>query len=42
MSRYVRVVFIGQAKEDFESLNRIVGEQLVNNKTNSEEMQLLK
>jgi len=42
MNRNVRIVFIGQAKEDFENLNKIIGEQVASNKTNSEEMQLLK
>lgn len=42
MTRYVRVVFIGQGKEDFEALNKSVGEQISQGKTNSEEMQLLK
>ncbi|HLD56861.1 MAG TPA: hypothetical protein VJA47_01050 [archaeon] len=42
MSRSVRVVLIGQAKEDFEALNKVVGEQSLEGKANSEEMQLLK
>ncbi len=40
--RTVRVVFLGQAKEDFEALNKAVGEQTSEGKTSSEEIQLLK
>jgi len=40
--RDIRVIFLGQAKEDFESLNKVVGGQLSEGKTNSEEMQLIK
>ena len=42
MSRNIRVIFLVQAKDDFEALNKIVGEQMAQGKTNSEEMQLLK
>lgn len=42
MSRDVRIIFLGQAKEDFESLNKVIGEQVLEGKSNSEEMQLLK
>lgn len=42
MSRDVRVIFIGQGKEDYEALNKVVGEQIAQGKNNSEEIQLLK
>ena len=41
-SRIMRVLLIGQAKEAFEKLNRMVGEQQARGEANSEEMQLLK
>ena len=41
-SRLVRVILKGQAKSEFENLNRIVGEQLANGERNSDELQLLK
>ena len=40
--RQVRVILKGQAKEEFEKLNRLVGGQQSKGITNSEEMQLLK
>lgn len=40
--RPVRVILKGQAREEFEQLNRIVGRQQAKGETNSEEMQLLK
>ena len=40
--RPVRVILKGQAKEEFEALNKIAGEQQAKGTTNSEEMQLLK
>jgi len=38
----VRVILIGEAKEEYERLNRIVGIQSAHGKENSQEMQLLK
>lgn len=38
----VRVQFVGNAAEEFERLNKIVGEEKANNVTNSERQQLLK
>lgn len=40
--RQVKVILLDQAKEQFEELNRIVGEQQTKGMTNSEEIQLLK
>ena len=40
--RPVRIILKGQAKEEFEELNRIAGEQQTKGITNSDEMQLLK
>lgn len=40
--RPVRVILKGQAKEEYEELNRIVGEQQSNGIANSDEIQLLK
>ncbi|HLC37908.1 MAG TPA: hypothetical protein VJI71_00460, partial [Candidatus Norongarragalinales archaeon] len=40
--RQVRVILKGQAKEEFEELNRIAGGQQAKGITNSEEIQLLK
>jgi len=40
--RRVQVILRDQAKEEFEALNQIVGEQQARGQTNSEEMQLLK
>ncbi|MBI2445243.1 hypothetical protein HYV43_02535 [Candidatus Micrarchaeota archaeon] len=40
--RMVRVILKGQAKEEFERLNRVVGEQQERGVATSEEMQLLK
>ncbi len=40
--RVVRVILKGQAKEEFEQLNKIAGEQQANGVINSEEIQLLK
>lgn len=40
--RPVRVILKGQAREEFEELNRIVAEQAARGETNSQEMQLLK
>ena len=40
--RFVRVILKGQAKQEFEKLNKIAGEQQATGKTNSDEMQLLK
>lgn len=40
--RCVRVILKGQAKAEFEQLDRIACEQLARGETNSEEMQLLK
>ncbi len=40
--RLVHVILKGQAKEEFERLNKIVGEQQANGETNSDEIQLLK
>lgn len=42
MNRIVRVILKDQAKEEFEKLNRLVGEQQAKGTSNSEEMQLLK
>ncbi len=41
-TRPVRVILKGQAKEEFEELNRIAGQQQAKGTTNSEEIQLLK
>ncbi|MFH1750512.1 MAG: hypothetical protein ABH863_02440 [Candidatus Micrarchaeota archaeon] len=41
-NRLVRVILKDQAKEEFEKLNKVVGEQQSKGVTNSEEMQLLK
>lgn len=41
-NRPVRVILKGQAKEEFEALNRLAGEQQAKGVTNSEEMQLIK
>ncbi|MEW6329150.1 MAG: hypothetical protein AB1468_03470 [Candidatus Micrarchaeota archaeon] len=41
-SRKISVILKGQAREEFEKLNEIVGEQTKRGETNSEEMQLLK
>ncbi len=40
--RTVRVILKGQAREEFEALNRITAEQSARGETNSEEIQLLK
>lgn len=40
--KIVRVQFVGNAAEEFEQLNKIVGKEQVNNITNSERQQLLK
>jgi hypothetical protein len=40
--RPVKVILLDQAKEQFEELNRLVGEQQAKGITNSEEIQLLK
>jgi Txe/YoeB family toxin of Txe-Axe toxin-antitoxin module len=40
--RLVRVILKDQAKDEFEKLNRVVGEQQAKGVTNSQEMQLLK
>jgi hypothetical protein len=42
MSRTVRVILKGQAKSEFEELNKLVGEQGAHGEKNSFEMQLLK
>lgn len=42
MNKPTRVILIDSAKNEFERLNKIVGEQLAAGKDNSEEMQLLK
>ena len=42
MNKPVRIVLIDSAKEAYERLNEVVGEQLKEGKTNSEEMQLFK
>lgn len=42
MSRVVRIIFLGQAKKDFEALNKVVAEQRTEGEINSEEMQLLR
>lgn len=41
-SRPVKVILKGQAKEEFEKLNHIAGEQQAKEISNSEEIQLLK
>ena len=41
-SRSVIVILKGQAKEEFEKLNHIAGEQQAKGITNSDEIQLLK
>ena len=41
-NRRVRLILKGQAKTEFEELNRIVGEQQAKGINNSDEMQLLK
>lgn len=41
-NRRVKVILKGQAKEEFEALNRLAGEQKAKGITNSEEMQLVK
>lgn len=41
-NRIVRVILKGQAKDEFERLNRLVGEQQAQGIPNSEEIQLLK
>lgn len=40
-SRPVRVILKGQARDEFERLDRLAGEQQANGITNSEEMQLV-
>jgi len=40
--RLVRVILKGQAKEEFERINKAVGEQQAKGVANSDEMQLLK
>ncbi|MFA6330017.1 MAG: hypothetical protein WCX64_05045 [Candidatus Micrarchaeia archaeon] len=40
--RQVRVILRGQAKTEFEELNRIAGTQQAQGETNSQEMQLLR
>ncbi len=42
MTRIVSVILKDQAKEEFEKLNALVGEQQARGVSNSEEMQLLK
>jgi len=42
MGRDIRVILEGDAKESFKKLNEIVSEQKSKNKTNSQEIQLLK
>lgn len=41
MNKPTRVVLIGQAKEEFECLNEIVGQQIKDGKENTDEIQLL-
>jgi len=41
MNKIVRVILLGNAKEAFEKLNEIIGEQIKNGKESTEEMQLL-
>ena len=41
MNKPVRTVLIDQAKEAFEQLNWIVGEQIAQGRNNSDEIQLL-
>ncbi len=41
-NRPVKVILKGQAKEEFEELNRLAGEQQAKGITNSDEMQLVK
>ncbi len=41
-SRPVKIILKGQAKEEFEKLNRIAGDQQAKGITNSDESQLLK
>ena len=40
--RPVRILLQGQAKEEFEQLNRLAGEQQANGITNSDEIQLIR
>lgn len=42
INRFVRIILREPARSAFEELNKIVGEQVAQGKTNSEEMQLLK
>ncbi len=42
MNKPVRVIFIGEARGEYERLNVIVGEQLQQGKENSDKVQLLK
>ncbi len=42
MNKPVRVVFLGEAEEEFERLNKIVGNQIKSGRESSEEIQLLR
>jgi len=42
MNKPIKVVIIGDAKEEFKRLNEVVGLQIKNEKENTEEMQLLR
>ncbi|MFA4887631.1 MAG: hypothetical protein WC595_05435 [Candidatus Nanoarchaeia archaeon] len=42
MNKPTRVVIIGEGEEEYKRLNKIVGQQLGQGKTNSDEIQLLK
>ncbi|MBU2639746.1 MAG: hypothetical protein KKG75_03510 [Nanoarchaeota archaeon] len=42
MNKITRVILLGNAREEYEKLNEIVGEQIKKGKENTEEMQLLK
>ena len=41
MNKPIRVIIIGDAQEEYKKLNEIVGQQLIEGKQNSEEIQLL-
>ena len=42
MNKLVRVILLAEAKEEYKRLNEIVGQQIQQDKTSSEEIQLLK
>ncbi len=42
MNKPTRVILIGEAKDEFKRLNEVVGQQVKENKENTDEMQLLR